>query len=49
MAVTEGGTAVFDLTISRPLEDGEQVVVTYNTSDDTAVAPGDYTAVSKQL
>ncbi len=46
LAVTEGGGSVFDVTISRPLEDGEQVVVTYGTSDDTAAAPGDYIAVS---
>jgi uncharacterized repeat protein (TIGR01451 family) len=43
-AVVEGIDAVFAVTLSRPLEDGEQVLVTYNSANGTAMAPGDYIA-----
>ena len=45
--VIEGGNAVFSVTLSHP--SSATVSVSFSTSDDTAVAPGDYTVTSDTL
>ena len=42
----DAGTAQLTVTLDRPVASGDSVSLTYTTSDATAIAPGDYTAVS---
>ena len=46
-SVTEGDTAIIEAKLSNP--SARQIIVNYATEDGTAVAPGDYIAVSGQL
>jgi hypothetical protein len=43
-AIVEGAQASFNVTLSAP--SGKPVTVNYSTGDETAAAPGDYTAVT---
>ena len=45
--VIEGDTAIIEVKLSNP--SARQIIVNYATEDGTAVAPGDYIAVSGQL
>jgi len=49
VAVTEGGSMTFTVTLSQDVPLGETVFVQYETSDDSAAAPGDYTQVAPQI
>src|SRR5207253_1865122 len=48
VSVTEGdtGTTTADFTISLATASGRNVTLNYSTADNTAVAPGDYTAIT---
>ena len=47
VSVTEGDTAIIEVKLSNA--SARQIIVNYATEDGTAVAPGDYIAVSGQL